>query len=238
MTMKTVQCATILSLVLAACGGGQVEPQQITSAPTTPVKHDAPHMRVEGQLGSIDEAATKKTFDRLSNKFQSCLTTGLGRIDYLSGDVKFFLRIGEDGHAKWGYLEKSTLGDVDTEKCLMDAAMNASWPPPDGGEAEIRYDGLGFDPPSNTRLPTEWPSDKIATVLGKHGEALNKCVEESKGAKFSVTAYVEPSGKVQAVGVATTSKEGAAQIDCIVTAVKAMKMPSPGSWAAKVAFQL
>jgi len=232
--------AIVLGLV-CACGGGQVEAPVVETVATAKPHKDGPHMRVEGQLGSIDEAATKKTFAKLADQFQSCQTSGLKRIDYLSGDVKFFLRIGEDGKAKWGYLEKTTLGDIDTEKCLLSAAMNSAWPVPDGGEAEIQYDGLGFDPPSSARLPTEWPSDKIATVLGKHGEALNKCVESGKGAKFTVTAYVEPEGKVgkvQSVGVATNTKEGAEQIDCIVSAVKTMKMPTPGSWAAKVAFQL
>jgi hypothetical protein len=195
-------------------------------------------MSVSGQLGSIDETATRKTFDRLSSKFQSCQSQGLSRIEYLSGDVKFFLRIGEDGRAKYGYLEKSTIGDLDTEKCLMDAAMNASWPPPEGGEAEIRYDGLGFDPPSNVRMPTEWPSDKVAATLGKHEGDFSKCLGEANGAKFSVTAYVESGGKVQTAGAATTSKEGAAQLDCVVSTVKGLKMPSPGSFAAKVAFQL
>ena len=197
---RSVRFACV-SLVVAACGGGQVEPAHVEPVATAAPRHDGPKMRLEGQLGSIDEGATKKTFDRLSTKFQACQMSGLGRIEYLSGDVKFFLLIGEDGKAKWGYLEKSTLGDVETERCLMDAAMSASWPAPEGGEAEIRYDGLGFDPPPSQRMPTEWPSEKIANVLGKHGDSIGRCVDASKGAKFMVTAYVEPSGKVQAVGI-------------------------------------
>ncbi len=232
------RAALLVGLICANCGGGNVEAPHVDPVPTVTAHRDGPHMRVEGQLGSIDEAATKKTFAQLADQFQTCQTSGLKRIEYLSGDVKFFLRIGEDGKAKWGYLEKSTLGDIDTERCLMNIAMSTSWPAPDGGEAEIQYDGLGFDPPPSARAPTEWPSDKIATVLGKHSEALNKCAEAGKGAKFNVTAYVVPGGKVQSVGVATDTKDGADQIDCIVSAVKAMKMPTPGSWAAKVTFQL
>ena len=56
-----------------------------------------------------------------------------------------------------------------------------------------------------------------------------------------MTAYVAPhgkGGKVVAAGVATSSKEGAEQVKCIVDAVQSMKMPSPGSYAAKVAFSL
>ena len=40
------------------------------------------------------------------------------------------------------------------------------------------------------------------------------------------------------VGVATSSKEGAAQVKCIVDALKPLKLPSPGGYPAKVSFGL
>src|SRR5450755_4654878 len=83
----------ILSVLLFACGGGQPEPQHVEPVVTAAPAHKSHGMSVSGQLGSIDETATRKTFDRLSGKFQSCQSQGLSRIEYLSGDVKFFLRI-------------------------------------------------------------------------------------------------------------------------------------------------
>jgi hypothetical protein len=56
-----------------------------------------------------------------------------------------------------------------------------------------------------------------------------------------VTGYVEPDGKegrFSAVGVAPPNKEGEAQVDCIVGALRSIKLPSPGSYAAKVSFSL
>jgi hypothetical protein len=154
----------------------------------------------------------------------------------LGGDVKLFLRIGEDGRVKYGFLEDSSLGDADTERCIMQVLTEAQWPKPDGGEAEVR-NGFGFDPAGDARSPIDWSSDKLAPALGKN-DALQKCTS-GVDAKFKVTVYVTPGGKIQAAGVSTSSKEGVEKLDCIVDAIKGMKgVPSPGSWAAKTSFFL
>lgn len=236
--MHKLLSATLVAALLVACGGETPPPKVVEAPPPPKAVHTAPEMRSSQELGSIDEAATKKTWQRLSDKLLGCISQGSSRLEYLSGEVKFFLRIGQDGRVRYGWLERSSLGDRETEKCLLDVAKSASWPQPEGGEAEVRYDGLGFDPAGGVRMPTEWPSDKVAATVGKHHDSLARCLDGVGDTKFRVTAYIEPGGKVQAVGVSTSSKEGAEKIDCIVSAVHAMKMPNPGSYAAKVAFQL
>jgi hypothetical protein len=226
-------------LLLAACGGSTPPP---VTAPEpeapAPVRH-GPRLAVQGELGEIDQAATEKTFGRLGPTFMKCYQEGQGRVEYLSGDVKFFLRVAVDGSAKWVFLEQSTLGDRETERCMLDAIRGAHWPQPTGGEAEV-HKGLGFDAPGNVRPPFEWNPDRVAEALGKHGDLADKCKEGASGT-FHVTAYVTPhgkGGKVLAVGVAPPSSDGEDKIDCLVDVVKKMKMPSPGSWAAKVSFVL
>jgi hypothetical protein len=179
------------------------------------------------------------TFQDLSAQFESCQKSGLRHLAYLSGRVKFFMRVGEDGKTKWTYVEESSLGDYDTEKCMIDIIENAQWPKPIGGDATVERD-LTFDP-TDARQPADWSPDKVAAMLGQHKKSLDKCVAAAPSAKFSVTAYVEPhgkEGKVAAVGVSTSNKEGQAQAKCVVDAVRAIKMPSPGSYAAKVTFGL
>ena len=87
----------------------------------------------------------------------------LGRVEVLSGSAKFFLRVGEDGSAKYAYLEDSEVGDRDTEKCLLDAVAGASWPKPDGGDAEVRY-GMEL-PLQATRPANDWASEKVTSAL-------------------------------------------------------------------------
>ena len=225
--------------LLVACGGSAPPPEHVEAAPTA-TQEAAPMPVVHQELGSIDDRAVSNTFQDLSLQFEGCQKAALKRLPYFSGTVKFFLRVGEDGKTKWDYIEQSTLGDYDAERCLLDAIEAAQWPKPIGGDATVERD-LSFDPFDGARQPSDWDPDKVAATLGKHKKELDKCVGAAPNAKFNVTAYVEPHGKegrVVAVGVATSTKDGAPQVKCIVDALKPLKMPSPGGYPAKVSFGL
>jgi hypothetical protein len=223
----------------SACGGGTPPPEHVETAPTATATTAFHGPAVHQELGSIDDRAVSNTFDDLTTQFETCQRSGLKHIAYLSGGVKFFMRVGEDGKTKWTYLEESSLGDYDTERCMLDVIENAQWPKPIGGDATVERD-LTFNP-TDARQPADWSPDRVAAAIGKHKKDLDKCVDAAPSSKFSVTAYVEPhgkEGKVAAVGVSTNNKEGQAQAKCVVDAVRTIKMPSPGSYAAKVTFGL
>ncbi len=266
---------TLLALSLFACGGAP--PPKVEE----PVKDDqaprrsggGPTPQVSQELGSIDQRKVEQTFANLvSGPLENCHKQGRDRIEFLTGDVKLFLRIDGGGKVKYGFFEDSTLGDRETEKCILGVLSSASWPKPEGGEAEVRS-GFGWGP-GGEREPTAWPSDKVATALVEAKDVrkeIDKCKAGVK-ADFAITAYVEMDesapekpaaksdkpavkqkptapkhpkkgnkemgGKFKAIGISTKSKDGAEKIDCIVDALKALELPSPGSYAAKVTFAL
>ena len=192
--------------------------------------------KTSSELGSVDPDTVKRAFGQLNGKFMDCQKRALDRLEVLAGSVKLFLRIGATGAAKWAYLEESELGDRETERCLIDVVVAASWPKPDGGDAEVRY-SMEL-PLQATRPPNLWQSDKIAEALGKHGEAIDKC-KAGATMGFRATMYVGPGGKVLSAGVAVSSKDGEDKADCLAGALMKMKgLPSPGSWPAKVSFGL
>lgn len=226
--------------MLVACGSSPPPaPAEAASTDSTTRRSTGPKLQMKTELGEIDPAAVEATMQRAQGKLQGCHHSGLRRVEYLGGDVKFFLRIGEDGRVKWAFFEDSSLGDSETERCILDVLGAQAWPKPQGGDAEVRK-SFGFDAPGDVRAPTPWPSDKIVSALGKAEEDVRKCRKGSSGS-FKVTAYVEPDGKhgkVQAVGVTAPSKDDVEKIECLVKTVKSMKVPSPGSYAAKVSFIL
>lgn len=234
--------ALVGALLIAGCGGAPAAEVNNASSPPpaepkapAPVKA-APGPSVSQELGEIDARAVDATFARLRSQLVACHRSGVGRVEYLSGDVKFFLRIGADGKSKWGNIEHSTLGDRETEKCMLNAMTNASWPTPKGGEAEVRKD-LAFDI-GDARPPYNWHPERAASALSKIRETAQKC---AKSTGFDITAYVAPegtSGKVEAAGISGGGKEGEAAADCVVEAVKSAKWPSPGSYTAKITFKL
>jgi hypothetical protein len=234
---KRTRASSFLVLALAACGAATQEAKEPEPVAAPTREPERPKLAVAQELGSIDPDQVQKVWNRLRTDFDNCRKAGQDRVEYLHGDVKFFLRVGPDGAVKWTFLEDSNLGDRDTEKCLLGVITAASWPKPEGGDAEVR-NSIGFDPEG--RPPASWSTDKIAAVLGKNDKDLHRCKGREK-ATFHVTLYVAPShkdGKVQAVGASVPNKDGAEKIDCIVGEVKGWKMPSPGSWGAKVEFRI
>ena len=264
----------ILALVLGstACGGSTPPAKTPDEAPQpTAVVSRPPHTAgapsVSQELGSIDEHAVQQTFDRLQTKLEVCHKQGRDRVEYLAGDVKVFLRVGADGRVKYAYFEDSTVGDRETEKCLLDLFTATDWPKPQGGEAEVR-NGFGWSGGSE-RAPASWPAEKMTNALGPDGRhAIDQCKTGTHG-EFRVTAYVEPSdvdeptpepakpakpgkgkpaskpaaakepgGKLKAIGIAVPNKEAAPKAECILDALRGVALPSPGSYAAKVTFTL
>lgn len=220
---------------LGAWGCGSAPPPEAKEP--EPEQHEVkPQLRTKSELGTVDPGAVQAVFHKLADRFMDCQKRGLERVEVLSGNVKFFLRIGEDGSAKWAYLESgSDVGDQGTEKCLVGVVMGARWPKPDGGDAEARY---SIELPPDGRPASDWSSDKVAGALGKHGDEIDKCKAGSSG-KFEATMYVGPGGKVLTAGVVTSSKDANDQTECLVNVLEKLKgLPSPGSWPAKVTFGL
>lgn len=206
----------------------------------TPNRAPKPGLQMSQELGQIDPQKAQAAFDRANPKILACQTKNLKRLDFLAGDAKFFARIDATGKVRWIYFEESQIGDRETEKCALDVLKDIAWPAPEGGEAEI-HKGFGYNL-QDAREPTAWGPDKAAPHLSSIADQVRHC-RGSKGGDmgFKVTVYVEPEGKhgkVAAVGVAASSKEAAEKSDCIADAVKGMKLPSPGGYAAKLSFSL
>jgi hypothetical protein len=238
--MKRSIAIVLVPWIIFACGGEPPAKAPEATAPAAPPPKAAtkPKLNMSQELGEIDPKKADAAVKAAHTSVTRCQTQGHQRLDFMSGEVKFFVRLGPDGAVKWAYLEDSSLGDRETEKCILQALRAAPWPKPEGGDAEVR-NGFVLGA-SDAREPASWGADKIAAALGKAKAELDKCTAGTKGS-FRVTGYVEPDGKegkFSAVGVAPPNKEGEAQVDCIVGALRSIKLPSPGSYAAKVSFSL
>jgi hypothetical protein len=232
----TIASATAAAACVALACGSSPPPPAVDDAPKETIHEVKPALRTSSELGTVDPAAVQQVFHRLDDRFLDCQKQGIDRVEVLAGNAKFFLRIGPDGSAKWAFLEAgSDIGDRDTEKCLLSAVMGARWPRPvGGGDAEARY---STELLSQGRAASDWSPDKVAAVLGKNGDAIDRCKEGGSG--FRATMYVGPGGKVLSVGVVTSTKDGDDRAECLAKVLGQLKgLPSPGSWPAKVTFGL
>lgn len=145
-------------------------------------------MHVGGQLGSLDPDDVQKAFSQALPGLQACHAQGLSRVRWLGGEIKVFLRIGEDGQARYGYFEDTTLGERETETCMMHALMEAAWPKPRGGEGEVKS-SFGFDPPPGTPTPETWGSDSVTPQLVEVHPRIAAC-KGKLDTSMKVTGYI------------------------------------------------
>lgn len=239
---------------LAGCGGGgQAQPTTPSSASATTGQQRSRQaddgMVTSGVLGTLPQIAIESTLQARQRKFLRCFAQTWGHDDLVGGDFRLAFRVGVDGSVRWVYLVDSTVGDRDTERCLLSVAQAAKFPRPMGGEAEFTW-SMGVDPSSDVRPPVEVPADAVAAVVSDQASAVLQQCGQGSGSDYRVTAYVDPGGAVRAVGVAAPVQAeaigGAAQpaatapdaLDCVAAQVRTWQLPDPGSYPGKVTFSL
>lgn len=228
--------AWVLVIVIAGCGSSA--PHTTKAAPKeAPTENEeassTPAARSE--IGGLNEEAVARAFERMNDDVQNCFAQGTTKISSLGGHVKMKLRIDPKGALRWAYMSESTLGDRDTEKCLLDAARGKSWPLPVGGDglAERAYD---VDPPSPVK---ELDPKKFKVALALVRKETPKCRKKGTwGTVFRVTAYLRYDGLPVSVGIAPPNEKGEDVIDCMIKIIKKVKFGGIGRRLGKVSFDM
>jgi hypothetical protein len=220
-----------------ACGGETPEPRTAAQEPEEKPAAKHPAMSASAEVGALDEAKVTQTFHAALKDLQACLADGAKRNELEGGDIAFLVKIGASGRVVHAHAEKSTIGDRDTEKCMLGVLRKRDWPPPEGGDVGIARNSFGFDMPNDERPPTDWEAERVESAKAAMGGKLDDCKRRSSGS-FTATVYVDPDGAAVTAGVASSDDSGEAAADCIVSVLKDTKYPSPGSWPAKVTFAL
>lgn len=221
--------------VVAGCGESTPPPQTADDQVEAPPERSG-GPSVSSEIGGLDEDKVNQTFESSLSGLQRCLQQGASRVEFLGGSVSFFVKIDLEGKADGAYLEKSTLGDRDTEKCMLSALRAKKWPKPVGGEHGLARKSFDFDPPNDVRAPAEYDHGHLSKGLEKIAGKLGSC-KAAKG-KYEATVYVATDGSVLSAGVTPPNEDGEGSVDCLVSTLKEASFPSPGSWPAKVTFEL
>lgn len=233
--LAAIACAA--AACAAACGGAETPPAQSPGAGPGESSHRPARsgMTAESEIGALDPDRVNRIFSDSLGHLQQCLHSGASRVEFLGGQIAFFIKVGADGRLLHAHAEQSTLGDRETEKCMLDALKSRRWPPPEGGHVGLAQTSFDFDMPNDVRPPTPWDGSEIGEAVGALSAELNQCKQGTPGA-FVATMYVDTEGTALAVGIAPPSEEGEPAVDCLAEVLKSATYPSPGSWPAKVTF--
>lgn len=234
-----LRCALVCSLLAlsSACGSSEPEPldQPAPASSAGAEFHPGPRMEVQGLMGTIPQRKIQATLEPKLPSFARCFARGAVEVEPIAGRMELYFRVALDGHVEWVYPRASSVGHRGTEQCVLDIASAVRFPGPKGGDAaELAW---SFEMEAgDVRPPVEWGAENVLPVAEANREALQACGIGSGDAV--VTLYVAPGGTVQGVGASARTREAAAQIDCLVQAVATWQLPDPGSYLAKVSFEI
>jgi hypothetical protein len=225
----------LIAALASACGEGSPPPKTADSEPVAETP-ERTGVTMSAEIGGLNEEKVNKAFESGLSGLQRCLEQGASRVEFLGGSVGFFIKIDVQGQVEAAYLEKSTLGDRDTEKCMLDVMRGRKWPKPVGGEHGLARKSFDFDAPNDVRPPADYDTSHLNRGLDKIAGKLASC--KSRKGSYEATLYVATDGSVLSASVTPPDETGEDAVDCLVSTLKGASFPSPGSWPAKVTFAL
>ena len=229
--------SSAFALLLGVGCGGDAEVEVAETEESTVGQEEASASRndgvqIEGLMGTISADEVRNTIEPKLGRFMRCFSTRYDDIEILGGHIHLSFRIDIEGKVLWVFPNESSIGDRETERCLVETAAAIRFPRPHGGEAEFGYP-LDLDPPEDVRPPVHWDESSVVDVIEANRESVAEC-----GVGYTVTVYVAPGGAVMASGAASAEQEASEGLDCVTEAVSQWEMPDPGSYPAKVTFSI
>ncbi len=233
----TVTAASFAFVLMSACGGANEaetpagEAEETSGQEATHQQDDG--AQIEGLMGTISSDAVNRAMEARMGRFLRCFQQRYEAVEVLGGAIDLAFRVRLDGTVLWVHPRASTIGDRETERCIVEAARGTRFSPPRGGEAEFSYP-LTLDTPADVRPPLNWDASRVA----EHVEQSRGELVDCGPGPYVVTLYIAPGGRVLAAGASTSDPERADDLDCVARLVAGWSMPDPGSYPAKVTFSL
>ena len=234
---------------LTSCGGAHTPAVEVSVAATPvrpePVAHEAPQrggcgatggMTIEGQLGSLAPSGVTRVLRAATDDLAGCYRQRVETLPFLSGRIELKIRVGTDGSVRWALPTVSSLGDRETERCMMDRARTLRFDPPCGGEAEVTFP-LEFAGGEDARPATDWAPARVESAVHQHRTALARCRGTVTG-PITLTVYAGMDGRVVSAGASVPDENAVVAVDCMLDAVITWHLPLPGSWYARATVQI
>jgi len=233
---------SVITLVFLACGGaaesGRVAEPTIDYGGGPPKRARREGMNVSGIMGTINTNRIQEIFELRLLRFERCFSEREREIAFIGGRMDFYFHVDLDGRVVWVNPKNSTIGDRQTERCLLDIVKRTRFPVPrGGGEAEVAW-GFERDPNPEVPMPIEADKESLIPFVSENAESLLAC--NIGTSDITVNAYIAPGGTIMSAGASISGRQPADELmlDCVTNAVVGWIVPDPGVSAARFSFNL
>jgi hypothetical protein len=222
-------------LVIAVVGACSVEaPAPKSASHPEAVEEEQAPASFEQSVGAMSDHDVDRAFRKFEKKVARCVAEGASRVEAIGGRIRLELRISRRGDAKSAHLSESTLGDRETERCILDGALARRWPKAKGGVGEASHEYA-----IESSVPvTEWQSKRLRPVMSEIHKKVAKCVMPLNGKQWQATLYIKRNGRVASSGVAPPTADASEQADCLVKELNRFRFGPQRSKLTKVSFTI
>ena len=186
-------------------------------------------------MGTIPERLIEQRMSARQARLVRCFQSRMQQLEFLAGSMELHFRVDSEGRVTRVGPHRSTVGDRETELCMLAVAQSTRFPRPSGGNAAEFTWSFEVEVSEDVRAPVTWQQVRVSDSIKEHRSELSTCPGCSG---CELTAYVAPGGRVMAVGAAARRPIGERAFDCVVRSVASWRLPDPGSYPAKVTFRL
>lgn len=223
------------------CGASSVgTPASMDQQPSVAVSEQTVQQEAQfdGLLGALSQEEIRRGITRSESQFHRCIAEAVEHLELVEGTVILSFRVSTAGTVRRVYASRSDVGSRSLERCLVEVAHDCRFSRPVGGEVEFEWP-IEFMAPEDLRPASPWSPARVARTRDANLHLLAACAEApTQGVTAEVTVYVGPSGQVLSVGAASPRELPATTLDCISEHVASWGFPEPGSYPAKVTFEL
>ena len=244
--------AVVVPGLLAGCGGsaaqGDAAPDLLVTRGSASSRANDEGMAATATVGGLDRRAVQRTFAQAFSEIRGCVDRGRQRLPYLGGEVGLAIRIGPTGQLVAAELSRSTLGDAETERCILRALRARRWPRPVGGQIGEASQSYGFEPPV-TDPPRVASTEELREAMARSAEPgeqpfdeliaqLERCRQQAGAGSLAVTFYLDEDGMAQSSGVSGEGEAPARAAPCVATVIATTSFPGLGAPFVKVTVRL
>lgn len=197
-------------------------------------------IKVKGLSGTLNKGDVHQTMEARQEAFDACIQESRRSVRWVSGAIKFGFRVDSEGRISELRPLSSTIGHRALEQCLTDAVMETQFPKPAGrATAEFNW-GMSIDSVAqkafeDTNSKSSKPFARLARKEAK--DVFGTCEIKRRRARFRVTAYVAPGGKLLSAGAVPMPATANDKVDCVLEQFGKWHLPKVKR-ASKITFEV
>jgi hypothetical protein len=179
---------------------------------------------VEHARGALEQRDVDRTLERHVRQLVACYERAGQAQRYAAGDVVLKFFVSSMGDVSNVLVTSTALGNWAVERCLVDEGKRIRFPAPGGGKATDFEYSLNFRSSGEVAV-VDWESDVLAKEVGTLAPQLGTCGKLGPGTVKAV-AYIEPSGGVASVGLASEEPLDGDAAACVVDQIQKWRVPT------------